>query len=84
MDTMTKAILLRTFNWGWLTGSEVQTIIIKAGVWQLPGRHGAGGVESSTSCSEGKQKTNFQAARMRVSKPMPTVTHLLQQGYYTS
>jgi hypothetical protein len=29
-DTMTKAILIRTtFNWGWLTGSEVQPIIIK-------------------------------------------------------
>jgi len=29
-----------TFNWGWLTGSEVQSIIIKAGTWQHPGRHG--------------------------------------------
>jgi hypothetical protein len=29
---MTKAILIRTtFNWGWLTGSEVQSIIIKVG-----------------------------------------------------
>jgi len=28
---MTKAILIRmTCNWGWLTGSEVQSIIIKA------------------------------------------------------
>ena len=25
----------RTFNWGWLTGSEVQ-LIIKAGAWQHP------------------------------------------------
>ena len=38
---------------GWLTGSEVQSIIIKAGTWQRPGRHGAGGDESSTSSSEG-------------------------------
>ena len=31
-DTMTKATLKRTiFNWGWLTGSEVQSIIIKRG-----------------------------------------------------
>jgi hypothetical protein len=31
-DMMTKATLVRiTFNWGWLTGSEVQSIIIKAG-----------------------------------------------------
>jgi hypothetical protein len=28
---MTKATFIRTtFNWGWLTGSEVQSIIIKA------------------------------------------------------
>jgi hypothetical protein len=38
-----KAVLIRTtFNWGWLTGSEVQSIIIKAGTWQNPGRHGTG------------------------------------------
>ena len=29
-DTMTKATLIRTtFNWGWLKGLEVQSIIIK-------------------------------------------------------
>jgi hypothetical protein len=29
---MTKATLIRTaLNWGWLTGSEVQSIIIKVG-----------------------------------------------------
>jgi hypothetical protein len=50
---MTKATLIRTtINWGWLTGS-VQSIIIKASEWQHPGRHGAGGAESSTSSSEG-------------------------------
>jgi hypothetical protein len=38
---LTKVTLIRTtFNWGWLTGSEVQSIIIKAGTWQHPGRHG--------------------------------------------
>jgi hypothetical protein len=42
-DTTTKATLIRTtFIWGWLTGSEVQSIIIKAGAWQHPGRHGSG------------------------------------------
>jgi hypothetical protein len=41
-----------TFNWGWHTGSEVQSII-KVGTWQHPGRHGAGGHESSMSLSEG-------------------------------
>jgi hypothetical protein len=51
---MAKPTLIRTtFNWGWLTGSEVQFIIIKEGTWQHPGRHSAGGAESSTSSSEG-------------------------------
>jgi hypothetical protein len=51
---MTKTTLIRiTFNWGWLTGSEVQSIIIKVGAWQHPGRHGAGRAESSTSSFEG-------------------------------
>jgi hypothetical protein len=51
---MTKATLIRTtFNWGWLTGSEVQSIIIKTGTWQHPGRHGAGEAESYTSTSAG-------------------------------
>jgi hypothetical protein len=80
---MTKATLIKTtFNWGWLTCSEVQSIIIKAGAWQSPSRHGSGGAESSTSSSEGfYQNTGFQAARMRVLKPTSTVTHLLQQGH---
>jgi hypothetical protein len=47
---MTKATLIKkTFSWGWLTGSKVQFIIIKARAWQHSGRHGAGGAESSTS-----------------------------------
>jgi hypothetical protein len=51
---MTKATLIRTtFNWGWLTGSEVQSIMIKARAWQFPGRHGAEGAESSASSFEG-------------------------------
>jgi hypothetical protein len=49
-----KATLVRTaFNWGWLTDSEGQSIVIKVGAWQRPGRHGAGRVESSISLSEG-------------------------------
>jgi hypothetical protein len=52
---MTKATLLRTiFNWSWLTGSEIQSIIIKAEAWQHPGRHGVEGFESSTFSSEGR------------------------------
>jgi len=47
---MTKATLIRTtLNWGWLTGSELQSIIIKKETWQHPGRHGAGRAASSTS-----------------------------------
>ena len=58
-DTITKANLIRTtFNWGCLTGLEVQFIIIKfiiikVGTWQHPGRHDTGGTESSISSSEG-------------------------------
>jgi hypothetical protein len=76
---MTKATLIRTtFNWGWLTGLEVQSIIIKVGVWQHSGRHNIGRAESPTSRSEGKlEKPGFQGAGMRVFKPMPTMTHFL-------
>ena len=77
-----KSYKKRTFNWGWLTGSEVQSIIIKVEAWQPPGRHVAGGAESSTSSSEGHQeKTVSQAARRLVLQPTPTVTHFLQQGH---
>ena len=69
----------RAFNWGWLTGSEVQSIIIKAGAWQYPGRHGIGIFENSTSCSKDKQeKTSIQAARRRVYKTTPTLSHFFQ------
>ena len=40
-------------NWGWLTGSEGQSIIIKAGAWQHPDKHDTGRAESSTSSTEG-------------------------------
>ena len=50
----TKLSLIKIiFNWDWLTGSEVQSIINKVGAWQHPSRHGAGGAESSTTSSEG-------------------------------
>jgi hypothetical protein len=50
---MTKAYLTRTFNWSWLTGSEVQTIIVNPGPLQNQYRHGAGGAENPTSSSKG-------------------------------
>jgi hypothetical protein len=79
---MTKVPLIRTtFNWGWLIVSEVQSIIIKVGTWWQTGRHGARGAVSSTSSSESYQNIGFQAAKMRVLKPTPTVAHLLQQGH---
>jgi hypothetical protein len=77
-DTMAKTALKRTtFSWGWLTGSEVQSIITKAGALQCPGRHGTGRADSSMSSSDVcYQNTGFQAARMRVLNITPTVTHL--------
>jgi hypothetical protein len=50
--------------------------------WSYPGGHGAGGAESSTSCSKEKQeKTVSHMGRRRVSKPTPIVTNILQQGH---
>jgi hypothetical protein len=79
---MTKATLIRTtLIWGWFTGSEVQSIIIKVGAWQHPGRHDTGGAESSASSSEGcQQNTGYQAARTRILKATSTVPCLLQKG----
>jgi len=69
---MTETPLLRkTFNWGWLTGSEVQIIITKVGTWQ-PGRDGACRAENSTSSSGGCWwKPDFQETRVRVLSPCP-------------
>jgi hypothetical protein len=80
---MTKATLIKTtFNWGSLTGSEVQPIIIKGGIWHHPSRHCSGGTESSIPSSEGCwENTDFQAARKRVLKPNPTLIYLFQQGH---
>jgi hypothetical protein len=51
---MTKATPIKTtFSWDWLTGSKIQSIIIKVEAGQHPGRHGAGEAESSTSSPEG-------------------------------
>jgi hypothetical protein len=50
---MTKATLIRTFNWDWLTGSKDQSIIVKAGTWLSPGRNDAGGGKNSSFSSKG-------------------------------
>jgi hypothetical protein len=74
---MTKANLARTtFNWGWLTDSEVQSVII-----MLAGSHGAGGAESSTSSSEaedwlpGSYDEGFKA-QAHSDTPTPKRPHL--------
>jgi hypothetical protein len=67
---------------GLATVLDDQSIIIKVGAWQYPGRHGPGGAESPTYCLEGtKEKLGFHPARMRVLKPKPTVAYLLQQNH---
>jgi len=52
---MTKATLVRTtFNWAWLIGSEVQSIMIKVGAW----RHtDSAGAENSVFLYKGKQES---------------------------
>jgi hypothetical protein len=85
--TMT-ALIKKTFNWGWLTVSEVQSIIIMAG--QV--RHGAEeGVESSIFGSSGswKETESHQAwlehLKLKVHPHRdtlsPTRPHPLQQGH---
>jgi hypothetical protein len=46
---MVKGTLIRTtFNLGWITGSDIQSIMSKARAWQHPGRDGAGRSENSS------------------------------------
>jgi hypothetical protein len=88
---MTKATLIRTtFNWDWVTGSEVQSII-KVGAWQYVQEVGMAQKELRVL------HLHLKAARKRlapmwleggVSKPTPdndtlppTRPHLLQQGH---
>jgi hypothetical protein len=56
--------------------SEIQSIIIKVE---------RGGIQAGMVQEELRvhlvPKADFLAARMRVLKPMPTVTHFLQQGH---
>ena len=58
---MTKATLARTtFNWGWLTGSEVQSILT------IGGKHG--GLQADTVPEEPRAlHLDPKAARRRVS-----------------
>jgi hypothetical protein len=58
----TTAWLRTAFNWGWLTDSEVQSIIIKVGSMAVC-RHGAQGAQSSTAPSKGCSAVWPQAYR---------------------
>jgi len=60
-----------TFNWGWLTDSEVQSIITKAGMEQEE-------LRVLYLVPRANRRKRFQAAKGRILKPTPTVTHLLQ------
>lgn len=48
---MTTTLIKGNISLGLAYRSEVQSIIIQGGAWQCPGRQGAGGAKSSTSCS---------------------------------
>jgi hypothetical protein len=73
-DTTAKATLIRTtFNWDWRTGSEVQSIVIKAGTW-----HQAGMVQEELRVLHLYLK---DARRWLASRQLGQVTHFLQQGH---
>jgi hypothetical protein len=83
-DTMTKATLKRTtFNQGWLTGSEIQSIIIMAGSMAA--------IQTDIVLQKELRAHLYpKKARNRLSpmwlgggsqKPTLTVTHFLQQGH---
>jgi hypothetical protein len=64
---MTKATLIRTtFNWGWLTGSEVQSTITKAGMALE---------ELRVLHLHLKAASTILAAKVRVLKPTPTYSN---------
>jgi hypothetical protein len=87
-DTMTKASLNKTtFNWGCLTDSEVQSIIIKVGAWQYPGM---AQVELRVLCLHPKAASGRLTSRQlgwgsythtHSDTPIPTRSHLFQQGH---
>ena len=75
---MTKAtLIMTTFNWGWLIGSEVHSIITKVKTWQYTHRYGSGGAETSTYSSvDYYQSTDFQADRTKIPKTISIVTQI--------
>jgi hypothetical protein len=84
---MTKATLKKTFNWGWLTGSEVSQLSSS----QNHGTIQAGVVQEELSVLH----LHLEAARRRLASrqleglkaqvhsdtPIPTRPHLLQKGH---
>ena len=83
--TTTKATLIRTtFNWGWLPGSEVQSIIIIAGsmaasrqIWCWR--------RSPEFCiltwRQSREDWHLRQLGGESQRPPPTVTYFLQQGF---
>jgi hypothetical protein len=67
------------FIWGWLTGSEIHSIIIMAVSRQAWHRR----ISKFYILFQRQTEEDWhpQAAIRRVSKPTPTVTHFLQQGH---
>ena len=58
---------MTAFNWGWLTGWDVQSFVIKAEAWQHQGMHDARGTEGSASLSlEIQEQTGHPQASMRM------------------
>jgi hypothetical protein len=51
---------LTTFNWGWLTSSEVQSIVIKVGAWYHPGRCGTGGAKVPVHVMKASRRLTFK------------------------
>lgn len=61
-------LIKRTFKWGWLTGSEFQSIIIKVGAWQ----------QKATRRRLGSRRTG-QGLKVHTHSDIPTPTkpHIL-------
>jgi hypothetical protein len=81
-DTITKATLIKTkFNWRWLQVQRFSPLSSRQEHGSIQADVGLEKLRVLHFTQRQTEKTGFQAARMRVLKPMPTVTHLFQQGH---
>jgi hypothetical protein len=65
------------FNWSWLTGSEVQSSIIKGGAWQSLGRCGLEELRVPLRFPKAAGRRLASKGLEGVIKPIPTVAHLI-------